>query len=458
MSLNLFDNPDVDYRYKAKRWVPFKPANTGTHPILFTVPACDDYYDLNDTKLEIKVRLNTAGTGGVSSAEGAASDANNSKYIYCVNNFGHSLFNQMNVSFNGVMMTEQSHAYHQKAYLETLHNYNRQEGETLLAPQGWVNELNVREELTPQNAANDDEPNPTEWNGKTGLKALTKRLLGKAFHTFYIKPHIAVFKTGKCLVPNVQIDLELYLNDRDVFLFGTPDTTTSVRKKIPKLEAGDLFVTLWMKKVTLHDNVYARLAKERSLSKARTVIYPVVRSEIRTYSFDGNSTRWSQDNVFLNKVSIRVIIGLMNSNNYNGGLTYYPFAYEKFGVTQVEQRVDGEVYPYRALELTGNSFAQDLSGYDRFLTASGAYRQHKVPMLLPGDWGQGNNCTLYMFDNVPGNADDPNVRNPKMTGNVSYTIDFRANVGHNVTIVIWSEYENHYEIDKFGGILYSINS
>ena len=42
--------------------------------------------------------------------------------------------------------------------------------------------------------------------------------------------------------------------------------------------------------------------------------------------------------------------------------------------------------------------------------------------------------------------------------NVSYEIDFRANVGHNVTVVIWSEYENYYEIDKFGGILYSINS
>ena len=369
MSLNLFDVPDIDYRYEAKRWIPFKPANTGTHPILFTVPAGDDYYDLNETKLEIKVRLNTTGTAGISSLEGAASDANNSKYVYCVNNCGHSLFNQMNVSFNGVLMTEQSTAYHQKAYLETLLNFNCQEGETTLAAQGWVNELNVKEELTPQNAGNDDEPNPTNWNGKTGLKALTSRLLGKAYHTFMIKPHIAVFRTGKCLVPNVQVDLELYLNDSNMFLFGTPDTTTTVHKKIPKLEDNDLFVTLWMKKITLNASVYSKLQKERSLRKVKKVRYPVVRSEIRTYSFDGNSTRWSQDSVFLNKVPNKVIIGLMNSLNYNGGLKYYPFAYEKFGVTRVQQRIDGKVYPYRALELTGNSKAEDLVGYDRFLTA-----------------------------------------------------------------------------------------
>ena len=70
MSLNLFDVPVVDYRYEAKRYVPFKPANTGKRPILFTVPASDDYYDLNECFLEVKVRLNTEGTGRVSDSEG----------------------------------------------------------------------------------------------------------------------------------------------------------------------------------------------------------------------------------------------------------------------------------------------------------------------------------------------------------------------------------------------------
>ena len=120
MSLNLFDVPGIDYRYEAKRCIPFKPAMTGRRPILVTVPSCDDYFDLNETKLEVKVRMNTAGSNGLSANETGASDGNNTKYMYCVNNFGHTLFNQMNVSFNGVLMTERSNACHQKAYLETL--------------------------------------------------------------------------------------------------------------------------------------------------------------------------------------------------------------------------------------------------------------------------------------------------------------------------------------------------
>ncbi|XP_073231762.1 uncharacterized protein F54H12.2-like [Porites lutea] len=458
MSLNLFDVPDVDYRYEAKRWIPFKPANTGRRPILFTVPSSEDYYDLNETKLEVKVRMNTKGTGGLDDDETTASDGNDTKYVYCVNNFGHTLFNQMNVSFNGVLMTEQSNAYHHKAYVETMLNYSREEGKTTLAAQGWVNELNVRASLTPTNAGTNDKPNPSDWDGKTGLKSLTRRLLGKAYHTFMIKPHVSVFRTGKCLVPGVQIDLELYLNDSNLSLFGTPDTTTSVGKKIPTLEDNDIFVTLWMKKVTLNASVYTRLQKERSLSKTKKVQYPVVRSEIRTYSFDGHSTQWQQDNVFVNKVPGKVIIGLMNSTNYHGSLQHYPFAYQKFGVTRVRETIDGEEYPYRSLELTGNTKAEDLVGYDRFLTASGAYKHHKIPMMRPGDWGQGKNCTLFMFNNVPGDADDPEYRNPRLTGNVRYEIDFRAAVGHNITVVIWSEYENIYEIDQWGGILYSVNS
>ena len=55
----------------------------------------------------------------------------------------------MNVNFNGVLMKEQSNAYHQKAYIETLLNYNREEAKTTLAAQGWVNDLNVAEKLTP---------------------------------------------------------------------------------------------------------------------------------------------------------------------------------------------------------------------------------------------------------------------------------------------------------------------
>lgn len=97
-------------------------------------------------------------------------------------------------------------------------------------------------------------------------------------------------------------------------------------------------------------------------------------------------------------------------------------------------------------------------GYDRLVTAMDAHKSHKPTMILPSDWGQGKNCTLFMFNNVPsGDADNPHTRNTRQTGNVRYVIEFREAIDHNITVVIWSEYENLYEIDVYGGILYSIH-
>ena len=57
MSLNLFDVPDMDYRYETLLDVAFQPALTGTRPITSSIPASDDYYDLHELCIQVKVRL-----------------------------------------------------------------------------------------------------------------------------------------------------------------------------------------------------------------------------------------------------------------------------------------------------------------------------------------------------------------------------------------------------------------
>ena len=457
MSLELFEVPDVDYRYEASRDVEFQPALTGIQPITFSIPGSDDYYDLNSLRFKVKVRLTDPAAGYTGLHAGLLiSNANETRHVYCVNNFGHTIFRDITMSMNGVLVTEQSNTYHYRAYIETLLNYNREEGATKLAPQGWVNQLNVAEEIG-ATAANSDVPAAADWSGNADLRALTSKLLSENWHTFIVRPHLPTLHTGKLLVPNIQMDFELFLNPKTIYLMGSPNKGTLNTKKIPAIHNDDIKVTLLMRKVTLNAAVYVRLQKERQLNK-QIARYPVVRSEIRTFSFDGRTTQWEQDNVFVGRFPDRVIVGLLHSDAFNGDLERYPFAFQKFGVTQVRQTLNGEEYPYRTLQLTGDQAYEDLLGYDRFLQAMGAYNEHKIPMLLPGDWGNGKNCTLFMFNNVPSQkADDPEYRNPRQSGNTRLIIDFAAAVGHNVTVLVWSEYENMYEINHLGGIKYNIN-
>ena len=456
MSLNLLDVPNVDYRYEASRDVAFQPALTGIRPITFSIPASDDYDDLNEFRFQVKVRLTDPANGyqGLK-ANVANSDANNTGNTYCVNNFGHSIFGDITMRMNGVLMTEKSNTYHYRAYLETLLSYNREEGANKLAPQGWVNQLNVIAEMV-ATGANSDTPTGADWSGNEELRALTSRLLSENWHTFIIRPHLPALKTGKRLVPGFQLDFELFLNPSSVYLMGTPNKVTLTDKKFPAIDNEEIKVTLLMRKVTLNASVYVRLQKERQVAK-QIVRYPVVRSEIRTFSFDGRTTQWEQDQVFVGWFLDRAMVGLLHSNAFNGDMSRYPYTFQKFGVTQIRQNLNGEEYPYRTLELTRDQAYEDL-GYNRFLQASGAYNENKIPMLLPSDWGQGNNDTLFMFNNVPSSkADDPQYRNPRQSDNVRLVIDFAAAVNHNITVLVWSEYENVHEINHLGGIKYNMN-
>ena len=193
---------------------------------------------------------------------------------------------------------------------------------------------------------------------------------------------------------------------------GTANKGTLNDKKFPAIHNDDIKVTLLMRKVTLNASVYVRLQKERQMLK-KIVRYPVVRIEIRTFSFEGRTTQWEQDNVFVGWFPDRVMVGLLHSDAFNGDLERYPYAFQKFGVTQVRQSINGEEYPYRTLELTGDKAYEDLLGCDRFLMAMGAYNEDKIPMLLTSDLGQGNNCTLFLFNIVPsGKADDSQYPTP----------------------------------------------
>ena len=233
MSLQLFDVPSVDYRYEASREVEFQPALTGIQPITFSIPGSDDYYDPNSLRFKVKVRLTdpTDGYVGLNADLTAASDANNSKSTYVANNFGHTIFRDITMSMNGVLMTEQTNTYHYRAYLETLLNYTREEGETKLAPQGWVNALNVIDKMG-ATGANSDMPTTAAWAGNEDLRKLTSRLLSQHWHTFLIRLHLPPLKTGKLLVPNVQLDFELHLNPNTVYLMGPPQQRHLGRQEI----------------------------------------------------------------------------------------------------------------------------------------------------------------------------------------------------------------------------------
>ena len=70
-----------------------------------------------------------------------------------------------------------------------------------------------------------------------------------------------------------------------------------------------------------------------------------MRSQIRTFFFNGTTAKWMEDNLFLGKVPQRMIVGILDSTAFNGDKEKYPFAFQKKAVTAVRQFIEGKEYP-----------------------------------------------------------------------------------------------------------------
>ena len=462
--LNFFHVPPVDFRFEARRYVHYRPVYQGIEPITFQIPATDDYMDIKEAKLIIKVRLKHAKTGytGIKvQTSRLVSDATTTNNTSIANNFAHTIIKQFNVKFNGILLTEQTNLYHYLSYFATLLNYSLEEGDSLLAPQGWVNgALNADAQLSVAASDTDIIKSSDVTSSYAKLEALTKKtVVENHWFTFVMKPYIPVMQVGGFLLPGTSIEMELYLNPNTVYLYGTPNKGSLSAKVFPTITQDDIEVTLVIPKMTLNASVFNQLQTERQMAK-KNITYTVVRTSIRTFSIPSGNTSWEQDDVFLNKMPDRTILAMFHTDAYNGDFTRYPFAFERFGATSVCQTVNGEEYPYKTLELSnesGNKDSTDYLGYERFLQASGVYREKKIPMVQPGDWGEGKTTTLFMFNNVPsGYADDPAHRNPQQSGNVRYKINFASATSNNITVLVWSEYETLLEINHEGALRYNL--
>ena len=200
---------------------------------------------------------------------------------------------------------------------------------------------------------------------------------------------------------------------------------------------GDVKLRFHLCQLRLNETVYRSLSPERHNGK-QLATYPTVRSDIRTFSMQGNLACFDIPNLFQNRVPDRLIAVLLDSRAFNGDVTRDPFCFQKFGLSSIQQIVRGEEYRYETLQLVHNTAARDNLGYFRFLQAGEAWCKKKGNMVELGDWGHGKNCTVFMFENVANGCADSQRHNP------------------NITVLVYGEFENLLEIDSNGAVLYNI--
>ena len=215
-ALRLFKVPPTDISINAYRMVTVQPTTTGINPMEFIIPGLDDFVDLGRSYFTMELRLQKSTNDNLVAAE----------KLWPVNNLAHSIIKQIDLHLNGTLISPQSDTYHYKAYLETLLNYDREDGKTVLGPQGWYNQVDFPPQWTATNT--DKAGNHQHWQDLTAnhkaafdtSAAEVEKYAGGLTHSLVFTPHLEVFHTCKLLVPGIEIKMKFHFNGPNLFLNG----------------------------------------------------------------------------------------------------------------------------------------------------------------------------------------------------------------------------------------------
>ncbi|XP_015751992.1 PREDICTED: uncharacterized protein F54H12.2-like [Acropora digitifera] len=328
--------------------------------------------------------------------------------LYPVTNLSHSMIKQLSVHVNGVLLEPKMDHYHYKAFFQIILNNSRNDGETSLYPQGWYNYFDLPALLTTDivdKTHNDyKELTDTQRRGIAAMKNFALQFTGCKFYTMFFTPNSPLFHTGKLLVLMQEVSIKMYFKDPSVFMLSAAASDTAATKAIA-LKSDAIKIILNLCQVTVAPSLYRNITATRTKS---TAMYPLHAFKIQTFSMADGLTDFDQDQLFTNRVPVRVLVGLLHNSAFNGAYRRSPFAFQKFGLTLIRMTINGEEYPYKnAVELVHNDRSKDNFGYRRLLETMALYQTGEAPILLPEMWGQ----TVRLDDdtdaivNASGNAD-----------------------------------------------------
>ncbi|RMX43546.1 hypothetical protein pdam_00025660, partial [Pocillopora damicornis] len=132
-NLNLFTIPPTDLSTASYRYVKVPPQTASITPIHKI-----NYIYLERSFVKLYLGFKTTGNANLTSRNDTVN-----RMTTPANNLAHTLFKQVNFPANGTLLTGQEDMYNLKAYIQTVLNYDRDDGETILQPTVWRNEIDL---------------------------------------------------------------------------------------------------------------------------------------------------------------------------------------------------------------------------------------------------------------------------------------------------------------------------
>ena len=416
--LDIFSIPPTQTSMQHGFWNTSYPAPglTDKGPIEFNFVGDGDYYlDISNTYLYLKVCITKAdGTNlGVGDHAGP------------INNWMHSLFEEVIVQMGDVIISYPSNCYPYRAYFETLLSVGKECKESQLSMVLWNKD--TAGHMDDRTCATTGEHAGTNMGlrkrGKFTAVSEEVELVGRL--------HTDLTSQDRFLPNNLPIKIKL-MRSKDIFSLMSP---AGLAVKVNVKEA-----VLYYRQVELNKSVQVGLDNALQMGTAK---YPITRVQCKYFSNPVGMTTINHENLFRGQMPTRVIVGLVNSTAFNGSLAENPFNFQHFNLSAISLHIGGMPTPIKPMRPTYPH--QNLQSYMSVFTGTGKWKKDEGCGFTRSE--HANGYCLYAWDLT---ADLSQGNNFELLKNTTMRLEltFATPLPTTVNAIIYAEFQNMLMVDN----------
>jgi len=423
-NLDLFSVPPMQKSVENGKYVDYHPINTidNGSPIEFEIPASgDEFLDLCNSLLYVKVKVVQQNDQALGADLRVAP----------VNLFLHSLFNQVDISLNGTLVTTATDTYGYRSYIETLLSYGDDAKKTQLTSSLFHKDEAGKFDSTHLDGANANAG--FVWRNRFIRESRSLDMIGRI--------HADLFFQDRYLLNEVNVKIRL-IRSRDQFsLMGMAQHKVVIESAI-----------LYIRKVKLSSEMFMDIAKTLESTNAK---YPIRRVICKSVTVPQNFYDLSHEKLFSGQLPNRIIVGLVRNDAFSGHVGHNPYNFNHFNLSEISVYADGQnvqnIKPLK-IDFERNLF---ISAYNNLYTGTGRLFHDEGLAINRLEFPEGN--ALYAFDLSPDLTDDQKFDQLR-TGSVRLQLKFSQQLAVPVTLIIYAEYQNVIEIDRNRNVMFDFSA
>ena len=179
--------------------------------------------------------------------------------------------------------------------------------------------------------------------------------------------------------------------------------------------------------------------------------------DIDGFSVPNGNLSGNQANIFQGPLPVRVVIGMIDADAYNGVYTKNPFSFKNYNTTFLGLTVNGEHLPGKPFQLrfTPAGGTNYVSAYQTLYAGTNKMFQNQGNGITRDEYANG--YTMYVFD-LTADLGIGDHFQPIRNGNVSLECQFGMALDTALNIVVLGEFQNLIEIDANHNILCDLNN